>query len=354
MKRLWQQIHIQKTLGKISMKAREGDLIETFDGNIFDVKGLVHPPDKIIAFIRFTPNPRGERKRYNIRYRKVYPLHERYALLRERFLQYLVFDSVFNEWLCEVPTGKVKKHFEPSKYLSQLRRKRVLDELQEQTLQFATMLKKNAQVEWSTLGVSGSLLVGLHTLKSDIDLIVYGSKNCEKIYNALKSLVRDETSDVKPYNRQTLKALFDFRSKDTAMRFEDFVRTDSRKVLQGKFHQRDYFIRCVKEWNEISERYGSVLYEPIGDAKIKATIADDSQMIFTPCTYQIEDVKTIEGKKVNIREIVSFRGRFCEQARIGEKVIARGKVERVQKLNEREYFHLLLGNKPSDYMTLAE
>ena len=81
------------------MKLREGDFIETFDGNIFDVKGLVHPSDKVIAFIRYTPDQKGERKRDGTIYRKMYPLSERYQLLRERFPQYLIHDPVFNEWL---------------------------------------------------------------------------------------------------------------------------------------------------------------------------------------------------------------------------------------------------------------
>jgi len=337
------------------MKAREGDLIETFDGNIFDVKGVVHPPDKIIAFIRFTPDLRGERKRGNTRYKKVYPLYERYALLREKFPQYLFFDPVFNEWMCEVPTETVMKHYEPKKYMSQLSRKKILEDLEEETLELAQLLREEANVRWDALGVSGSLLVGLHTPKSDIDLIVYGTKNCEKVYNALKSSTLDVASRVKSYGRRELKILFDFRSRDTVMRFEDFVRTESRKVLQGRFGQKDYFIRCVKEWSEISEQYGSVGYEPVGEAKIRATIIDDSQMIFTPCTYVIEEVKKLEGKRVKpLREIVSFRGRFCEQARKGEKVIACGKVERVHEIDDGEYFRLVLGNKPSDSMVLVE
>jgi len=336
------------------MKAREGDLIETFDGNIFDVKGIVHPRDRIIAFIRFIPDSKGERKRGNVRYKKVYPLHERYKLLQQEFPQYLVFDSVFGEQLCEVLDDMVKKHYEPVKYLSKLRHKHGLQELERQTLGFAQLLKSKANVKWESLGVSGSLLVGLQTSASDIDLIVYGSANCRRVYGTLKSLVCGEDSNVKSYGRRELEPLFDFRSKDTDMEFEDFVRTESRKVLQGKFHQRDYFVRCVKEWSEIDEQYGSVRYERVGEVMVAATVTDDSQMIFTPCTYQIEDVETLEGERVEpLREIVSFRGRFCEQARNGERVAARGKVERVQKRGETEYFRLLLGNKSSDNMILA-
>jgi len=344
---------LKKDFG-IDMKAREGDLVETFDGNIFDVKGLVHPWDRIIAFIRFTPDQKGERRRGNTLYKKIYPLHERYELLCRKFPQYLVFDPVFNQWLCEVPVEMVKKHHKPSLYLAELRGKRVLDKLEQQTVDFAELLVEEARVKWDALGVSGSLLVGLHTAKSDIDLIVYGSQNCFKVYNALGLLFRDDASGVKLYDRQDLKALFDFRSKDTLMKFEDFVRTESRKVLQGKFHGRDYFIRCVKDWKEVNETYGLVHYEPVGNAMIDAAVSDDSQMIFTPCIYKIEDVHVRKGKNVQyLREVASFRGRFCEQARNGENIIAQGMVERVIGQSQEEYFRLLLGNEPSDFMILA-
>jgi len=50
---------------------------------------------------------------------------------------------------------------------------------------------------------------------------------------------------------------------------------------------------------------------------------------------------------------VSFLGRFCEQAKKGERVRAQGKVEHVRDYRKNnEYFRLLIGNKPSDYMIL--
>lgn len=337
------------------MKTREGDLIETFDGNIFDVKGLVHPPSKVIAFIRFTPDSKGDRKREGVTYLKVYPLHERYELLRERFPQYLVYDPVFNEWLCEVPIEAIERHYKPVDYLRKLRQKRQLAQLERAALHFAELLKENAHISGSKLGVSGSVLVGLHTPKSDIDLIVYGTQTCYKVYDSLKTLVNAKDNSVKSYSREDLRQLFDFRSKDTSMSFEDFVRIESRKVLQGKFKSHDYYIRCVKNWDEINEQYGTVHYQPVGYAQIKAKVTDDSQMIFTPCHYKIDNVEIVKGPKIEpIQEIVSFRGRFCEQARKGESVMAQGKIERVQRMGEQEFYRVLLGNNVSDYMILME
>ncbi len=337
------------------MKAREGDLIETQDNNIFDVKGTVHPPGRIVAFIRFTPSPEGEREKGKKAYRKVYPLKDRYELLQERFPQYLVYDRAFDEWLCEVPIKEVKHHYKPEEHLRKLRGKTKLSTLEAAALNFAELLKKTSAIPWNKLGVSGSLLTGLSTPNSDVDLVVYGSQNCYRVYDALKALISNERSQVKAYSNSELRRLFDFRSKDTAVAFEDFVRTESRKVLQGTFQGRDYFIRCLKDWNETTERYGDFHYRSIGYGTVKVMVTDDSQMIFTPCRYKIGKVKVVEGEAFEpMQEIVSFRGRFCEQARNGEGVTAQGKIEMVSRGDAETYYRLLLGNRVSDYMILTK
>jgi len=337
------------------MKAREGDLVETGEGLIFDVKGLVHPSDRVIAFIRYIPDEKGERRRGEAAYRKVYSLSKRYALLKERFPRYVTYDSVFDEMLCEVPISDVRKHYRPIEKLQELRNSKELDVLESKALQLAELLKEEANIPWKSIGISGSIMVGLHRANSDIDPIIYGSQNCRKVYSALKSMFKSGHEHITPYTREDLKDLFDFRSKDTAMSFEDFVRTESRKLLEGKFMGTDYFIRFVKDWNEIHENYGDIQYKNVGSAKIEAKVIDDSDAVFTPCTYKIENVNSVKGQKREpIKEIASFRGRFCEQARIGETVIAQGKVERVEDHRQNcEYFRLLIGNKSSDYMILG-
>lgn len=117
---------------------------------------------------------------------------------------------------------------------------------------------------------------------------------------------------------------------------------------------KHFFIRFVKDLTEINEKYGDKIYKPKGYAKIKATISNNSQSLFTPCSYELTDVEIIEGPKIeHLRKISSFRGRFCEHAKNNEKVIAQGKLEKVRQEGKQEYYRLLLGSKPSDYMVLV-
>jgi predicted nucleotidyltransferase len=337
------------------MKAREGELIKTKDNVIFDVKGLVHPPNKVIAFPRFIPTPQGTRGSQKDLYGKIYSLSERFKFLEQNSPNLIVYDPVFDETLCEVPTDKIKEHYKPIEKLRLLRTSKTLGDLERKAVQLAEALKEAADIPWSAVGISGSVLVGLYTAKSDIDPVVYGVENCRRAYVALENLLKDDASQFKPYSRGELQALFDFRSKDTIMSFEDFARVESRKAFQGMFDGTDYFIRFVKDWSQVIEQYGDVCYKNSGYAKITATIADDSKALFTPCTYKIENVKVVEGPELEpIQEIVSFRGRFCEQAQKDERVTVQGKVERViDKRKEREYYRIILGNKPSDYMVLS-
>jgi uncharacterized protein len=336
------------------MKAREGDLIKTKSQVVFDVKGLVHPPNKVIAFPRFIPSPQGTRQGKDALYGKVYSLGDRFKYLQENHPELIVFDPVFGETMCEVPVDQIIEHYQPPEKLASLRTSKNLNILETKALQLATTLKDKSGIPWNAIGISGSIMAGLTTEKSDIDPLVYGVENSRKAYAALKELLKTEGSGFKPYSKTELQTLFDFRSKDTEMSFEDFETVESRKAFQGMFLGTDYFIRFVKDWSETSEQYGDVCYKNSGYAKIIANITDSSGALFTPCSYKLKDVSVVEGPKLTrITEIVSFRGRFCEQATVDEKIEAQGKVELVTNKNSsNEYYRLIIGSKPSDYMVL--
>jgi len=340
------------------MKAREGDLIKTKSNVVFDVKGLVHPTNKIIAFPRFIPSPQGTRQGKDALYGKVYSLGDRFRYLQENHPDLIVFDPVFGETMCEVPIEQIAEHYQPTEKLAALRKTKNLSTLENKALQLTTTLKEKAGIPWSAIGISGSIMARLTTEKSDIDPLVYGVENSRKAYAALKELLKEAGSGFKLYSLEELQTLFDFRSKDTQMSFEDFEKVESRKAFQGMFMETDYFIRFVKEWNEVTEQYGDVCYSNSGYAKVSANIADATDSLFTPCTYKLKDVDVVEGPKLSpITEIVSFRGRFCEQVPTDTTepptVEAQGKIELVtNNKTGTTHYRLIIGNKPTDYMVI--
>ena len=333
------------------IKAREGDFIETLEGLIFDVKGMVHPPDRIIAYLRYLIDPRGERWKNGRKYTKVYSLHEREKILKKRYPQYIYYDPVFGMHMQGVPRSCILIVYKPQDKIVELLRKPELDGVEAEAIELVQILKEHSGVKLKNMGISGSILVGLHTKRSDIDIIVYGKKNCISVYTALCSLMKYGETPIRRYSREDILRLYKFRSRDTCMPIKDFMQVERRKSIQGKFRERDFFVRFLPDWSEVNEKYGDRVYVPSGYAKIKARVLDDSEAIFTPCRYPICNVEFLEGTKVSpLREVASFRGRFCEQARKGEEIIAQGKVEKVIEKDGMEFFRLMLGERFTDFM----
>lgn len=331
------------------MGFREGDFIETHEGLIFDVKGLVHPPGKAIAFIRYFPSFNGERKRDDLRYRKVYDLDERYAFLRENYPQYLVHDPVFGEELIEVPVTQIARHYQPIRKLAELRLSSSLNPLERKLLDFADFIVESAHIPRDKVGVSGSILVGLASTLSDLDLVVYGAENTLKVDRALKKGL-EEGKRLKRFDLETLRSTHIGRCRESGVSFEDYAFHEQRKSFQGFFDGVEFFVRYLKDWNVFREVYGESIYTPMGRTWISGIVVDDSDALFTPCFYRVEDVKVVNGASAEpISGITSFRGRFCQQALTGEHVIAHGKLERVI-CHSKAYYRLVLGNRPEDFM----
>lgn len=333
------------------LSLREGDFLEIKDGAIFEVKGLVHPPDRTIAFPRYIPDSKGERERRGVRYRKITSLAERYETLKERYPHLIRWDPVFSDHTPQIDSFRILHSYLPQSKLDELRNKNQPDDFERETISLVELLRETSNIAWRGMGVTGSVLVGLHTDASDIDIIVYGRKNCSKVHEALQHLFTSSPKTISQYKaKEDLMRLYRLRARDTKMPFKEFAWHEGRKRLQGTYRGRDFFIRCVKDWEDATERYGDILYKPEGYVKAKARIVDASESIFTPCSYKVANVKVMKGRgRFKVREIASFRGRFCEQAENGETMLVQGKLEGVTTPQE-EYHRVLLGTNVRDFM----
>jgi len=329
----------------------EGWYLETVEKLIFTVKGHLHPYGHLVAYVRYAPHPEGDRERGGVRYKRLYHLDEQENFLLEHYPHYLLYDGVMDELLQAVPIKRIVKLYDPTEKLIELQRSRgLLTPVEQDALSFAELLASRAKVPLESLGVSGSILVGLHKPSSDIDLVVYGVNSSRLVHSALLSML-NEDDEVKKLDVEGFRRLYEFRVKDTRIPFETFISQESRKVIQGRFRGREYFIRFVKLRHELTELYGDSFIKCLGRATIRARVASDENAIFTPCVYQILNVEFLEGVKVpKLTQVCSFRGRFCEQAKVGEEVIASGKVEEVQRKDGEVYHRLVVGATPNDYL----
>ncbi len=145
-----------------------------------------------------------------------------------------------------------------------------------------------------------------------------------------------------PYDSESIEPVLRSRWEDTGLNFEKFRTIECKKVLHGLVHGVDYFIRLLADEDDSTS-------EPIKTVTIMATISDASHGIYTPCTYLVKDVNIKdETQPYDIVELRSYRGKFTEQVKTGDRVWARGTLERVTRRGETSYW-LILGGK-GDYL----
>ena len=177
-------------------------------------------------------------------------------------------------------------------------------------------MRDAAGVPGTALGLTGSLLFDLHAADSDIDLVVYGDGECRKVHAALTRLLDDPSSALRRPRGKELVAIHAMHREDTPLSAADFARLQAGKVNEGRFAGRPYFVRFVKLPAEVPERYGDPRFAPAGRALVEARVVDDRDALFTPCRYGLREPRFLEGPHVaDLGEVVSFRGRFADQAR---------------------------------------
>ncbi len=331
----------------------EGFFIETPEHLIFDVKGLLHPPDRTVAYLRYYPCVQGTRARNRVKYAKVYDLNERAAWLAKNYRQYLWY---CDQWQMEVQAvpNTMTTPYDPRKKLQELQQTPE-DEISpsaKNARDLAQLLQSKAP-DTSEVGVTGSILVGLENAESDYDLVVYGQVNCRSIFSAMDGLFASEP-DLARYSDVDMPARYKWRAAGSGVPMEQFSFHDLRKTHQGRFRNQDFFLRYVQYPEEAGINFAATRFAKIGEVCITGEVEDASFALFTPCSYRISvtsvegNIATLENKRY-ITEIVSFRGRFCEQLVMGEKFRGQGILERVET-PDGSHYRLLLGNEPTNYL----
>lgn len=333
----------------------EGFALETHDGLIFTVKGQLHPPDAYLAYLRYVPDADGDRRRRGVVYRRVYAFADQERLLQAAGAVYLAEDPVLNIRVQRVPLERIAVVHDPVRRLEEMASQGAADELEAAVLDLAALLARAAELPAGTLGISGSLLVGTHHEASDIDLVVYGAAAGSQAHAALAGLLADPDGELCRLDPVELAALHRQHAPDTPLSLDEFARAQRRKVNEALFRGRSVFVRFVRRPEEAGERYGERRYRPLNTLVLEATVSDASEAIYSPCRYELAAVRVLAGEAPDerIRQIVSHRGRFSDQARQGERVQARGRLEQVWPRGGRPFLQCIVGGQVGDWLRVV-
>jgi predicted nucleotidyltransferase len=323
--------------GKADWFPVDGDTFVTKEGFIFNVFGYEHPLSRVFAFLKYVPAK--FKGLFNIDYLKRTWKYGKTELLRaeklytaqnyQNFLQTfrkefptLVYSCPFRKKeVISAPLSSVERVYVPQQCMRVLENLRSRDSLQEDTLGFIKLLSSESGISNQDFGVHGSVALGMHTSKSDIDIVVYGTRNFRALEKTVHKLVKAGTLSYRSNNR-----------------------IDVARHFKGRYKKRIFMYNAIRKLEEISTKYGTFSYLPIIPLKFSCTVRDDSEAMFRPAIYKIDNYRPANAEsevdKDEIPEqVVSMIGCYRNVARQGGKIKVSGMLERVEDLETSEYFY---------------
>lgn len=339
------------------------DILEIYDGSFFVVVGNVHPSDRVIAYPKYIKGSGGFWFKEDISYKRVfkyYSAKEVFEACKNLYPHYLIYDKVFDATMFEVPHNDIKKHYKPEDRLREII-SNPSDKLLQLLSDLVTLLTEVSNIKYDDIGVTGSILAGIHNVEySDIDLVIYGLENALTI----RELLRESLDNRKfGFSRLRGEVLLEYAS-----RIAEVHPLSMREAIhmykaifwnRGLFRGKFFSIHPVPKPNEVKEKYGDKMYRGLGIVEITADVVDNSESLFTPSKYRIENVNIVNGPKVeDIFEVVSYEGLYMDIADIGDRIKVLGKLEKVyDKRKGSQYFRVVVGSveaEGKDYIRVVE
>ncbi len=279
------------------MRARIRDFLETKDGWIFAVADYYHS-NGIRSMLRYVPDPCGERVSEGKRYRKL-DFDDAFAFLRKERPNYV-------QDLHVVPEEDVLRLYAPSDGL-----KKVV-ETDPRVRKIVTILS-DAGIPRDQMGITGSMLMGLHGLSSDIDFVVYGPWwwKARDILAKAKADGRVQELDDAMWRRI-------YSKRKPEISFDEFVLHETRKGNRGMIDGTYFDLLFTRDWSQIGvsgPKPGKVL----GRCTIVSRVKDAEFAFDSPAIFRLDNKE--------IKEIFCYSHTYAGQALPGEIIEAAGVLE---------------------------
>jgi predicted nucleotidyltransferase len=316
---------------------RDRDVFVTVEGWIFTVLGDVHPPKRIWSYLKYVPGAGPWRDASGRTYRRVfttYTVREMLSImedLRTSRPEYVYYDPTVGNEVIAPPVDAITGYWRTSEGLRRLVEREESGHatpLELKALEMVRWLVEQTGLRLEDLGITGSLLLGIHHEKSDVDIVVFGQRNLWKAIRALREAGSPVVPGAGEGIVEALRSLY-------RMPVEDARRLAARVVHKGLFAGTPYSIFGIRE--RPLHGYGEFQYAGRGIVEVKLEIADATESLFTPLIYGVEE--SVFG----IERLVSYHMVLAGLLEPGDRLEVRAKLEEVRG-PRGEFLQLLLGS----------
>ena len=252
------------------------DLVIDSEGRIYTVVGNSHPAGYVYAYLKYIPGEGGPWRGYR-RVLRSYGIRNVLALDQE-----YVLDPRYGVTFPALRRSMIRKHLLPEDKAFQILR-RPEDELEERAAQILSVIGS------TEVGITGSLLVGIHHSLSDVDVLVYGCKRALEVMEGFNGFEEDR----------------EWLSEGRLTYGIDDPTPLYSKSRRGKFNGVKYSVNFVS----YTPYNPPGLCEKKGEQVVRTWIqGGDCRSLFNPAIVDLYQVKVLGGAKVKPEVLVTFEG----------------------------------------------
>lgn len=325
-------------------RPRDGDILITEEGLVFYAFGYEHPPGRAFAFLKYVPEELAGG--LNVDYLDTrWKLHGRTLLrpkelfsprnwrevlefLGREFPNYVFHCPLLGKEMIAIPFGSLEQVIVPSEALRTLRSLKELDELQRRAIELVELLSSASGVPEHFFGLHGSLAMEMHAPWSDVDLVIYGSKEFRAVEKAVREL-----------------------ASEGVLKLATGDPLEARRGMKGYFGNTKFAYTAVRKPEEIHSSYGERAYISLGQVELLCHVIGDEEAMFRPAIYRVS-VRQVIGnwpsgapEPRDVRAVVANIGLYRNVARSGEEIRVRGTLELVLELaTGHESYQVVVGS----------
>jgi len=225
-----------------------------------------------------------------------------------------------------VPYNKIRQVFIPSAGLETLLKKENRDNLEKKALELIMFLSRESEISLTQFGLHGSLLTGMHSEQSDVDIGIYDQKNYFKIKNTVKKL-----------------------EQEGKISYLSEIESDKWRFNKCEYQGIKFVFNAIRELDQVKNTYDQVKYDPYYLVRGEAIISNNEESAYRPAIYEISGFKSLNceiSPEIFPTRVVSMIGEYRDIAHKDQQIEFNGLLERVTDIKTKSHhYRIFIGSE---------